>query len=96
MNYLPGVPMPDELLAELAAAERYETLADGAPPPQSPQPIPGDWVPAGGQLGVLPGEDGTRHPVVARHAGYIVATCYDPRSNRTTVALTPAGDTAAG
>jgi hypothetical protein len=87
--------MPDELLTELAAAERYETLADGSVP-HVPRPFPGAWVPTGGQLGVLPGEDGTCHPVIAHRAGYVVATCYDPRSNRTIVALTPEGDTAVG
>jgi hypothetical protein len=52
--------MPDQWVSELAAAVRYETIADDAAP-QTQRP-------AGGYLGGLPGEDGTQRPVTTRAA----------------------------
>jgi hypothetical protein len=80
--------MPDQWVSELAAAVRYETIADDAAP-QTQRP-------AGGYLGGLPGEEGTQRPVTARAAGYVVATCYAARSNRTTIVLTPLATPPAG
>jgi hypothetical protein len=79
--------MPDEWATELANAEHYETLTGVLPATQPAALAPGTWVAAGTPLGFLPDAGGAYRPVVARHDGYLVATCYDTRRNRTIVAI---------
>jgi len=81
--------MTDEWATELAQAELYETLTGGDPPCRPPALAPGGWIAAGTPLGVLPDPRGVLRTVAARRAGYLVATRYDTRANRTTYALAP-------
>jgi hypothetical protein len=82
--------MPDEWTTEMTDAEHYETLAGVSPPHQQATLVPGMWVAAGTTLGLLPDASGAYRPVIARADGYLVATCYDSRSNHTTVSVAPA------
>jgi hypothetical protein len=81
--------VPEEWLTELANAEHYETLPGMLPMSQQAALTPGTWIAAGTPLGVLPGASGSYRPVIARHDGYLMATCYDTRRNRTVVAIVP-------
>lgn len=83
--------MPDEWTTELAEAEHYRTLTGVRPARQQAMLAPGAWVEAGTLLGFLPDANGAYRPVLARRDSYLIATCYDSRSNHTTFALAPVG-----